>query len=75
VKQNSKRVPYDKIEERVQSVMSETAQPMKDVLKKCSEFDEAKVLDSIRFLVDSGVLQLEKDGSVKKKNNKKSRHL
>ncbi len=75
VKQNSKRVPYDKIEERVQSIMSETAQPMKDVLKKCSEFDEAKVLDSIRFLVDSGVLQLEKDGSVKKKNNKKSRHL
>jgi ATP-dependent DNA helicase RecQ len=67
------RVPYNRIEEKVQSVMSETAQPMQDVLARCSEFDEAKVLDSIRFLVDNGVLQIEKDGAVKRKENKKSR--
>ena len=67
------RVPYNKIEEKVLSVMGEAAQPMKDVLIKCSEFEESKVLDSIRFLIDNGVLQLERDSSVKWKNNKKSR--
>lgn len=61
------RVPYNRIEEKVQSVMSETAQPMQKVLAQCSEFDEAEVLDSIRFLVDNGVLQLGKDGTVKRK--------
>ena len=61
------RVPYNRIEEKVQSVMSETAQPMQEVLSQCSEFDEAEVLDSIRFLVDNGVLQLGKDGTVKRK--------
>ena len=67
------RVQYNRIEEKVQSVMSETAQPMQEVLARCSEFDEGEVLDSIRFLVDNGVLQIEKDGSVKRKENKKSR--
>ena len=69
----SNRVPYDTIEEKVQSVMGETAQPMREVLAQCSDFDEAEVLGSIRFLVDNGVLQLEKDGSVRRKENKKSR--
>ena len=73
MKQGGHRVLYDKIEEKVKSVMSETAQPMKEVLLKCSEFEEAEVLDSIRLLVDNGVLQLEKDGSVRWKSNKKSR--
>ena len=74
MKQASNRVPYDTIEAKLQNVMSETPQSMKDVLSQCSEFDEAKVLDSIRFLVDNGVLELEKDGSVRHKTNKKSRH-
>ena len=74
MKQASNRVPYDTIEAKLQNVMSETPQSMKDVLSQCSEFDEAKVLDSIRFLVDNGVLELEKDGSVRYKTNKKSRH-
>ena len=65
---------YDSIEEKLQSVMGETAWSMKEVLAQCSEFDEVKVLDFIRFLVDNGVLQLEKDGSVKHVENKKSRH-
>ena len=75
MKQGGHRVPYDKIEEKVISVMSETAQPMKEVLLKCSEFEEAEVLDSIRLLVDNGLLQLEKDGFVRWKSNKKSRHF
>ena len=74
LKQGSNRVSYDTIEEKVQNVMSETAQPMKDVLTQCSEFEETQVLDAIRFLVDNGVLQLEKDGFVRRKDNKKSRH-
>ena len=74
MKQTGNRVPYDTIEAKVQSVMSETAQPIKEILTQCSGYDEAKVLDSIRFLVDSGVLQLEKDGSVRRNSNKKSRH-
>ena len=74
LKQASNRVPYDTIEAKVRSVMSETPQTMKEVLSQCSEFDEAKVLDAVRFLIDNGVLQLERDGSVRNKSNKKSRH-
>ena len=73
LRKSSNRVSYDTIEEKVQSVMGETAQPMREVLAQCADFDEAEVLDSIRFLVDNGVLQLEKDGSVRRKENKKSR--
>lgn len=73
LKQASNRVPYGTIEEKVKSMMRETAQPMKEVLTQCSEYDETEVLDSIRFLIDSGVLQLEKDGTLKRKDNKKSR--
>ena len=73
LKQSKNRIPYDSIEERVQSVMSETAQPMKDILSQCGDFEESQVLEAIRFLVDNGVLQVEKDGSVRK-SNKKSRH-
>ena len=72
--QASNTVPYDTIEVKVQNVMSETPQALKDVLSQCSEFTEDKVLDAIRYLVDNGVLQLEKDGSVRSKSNKKSRH-
>ena len=61
------RVSYDAIEERVRSVMGEAALPMKEVLAQCGEYDEAQVLDAIRFLVDNGVLELERDGAVKRK--------
>ena len=73
LKQDQHRVPYDSIEERVQSVMRETGQPMKDILSQCSDIEESQVLDAIRFLVDNDVLQYEKDGTIKKKCNKKSR--
>ena len=66
-------VPYARIEEKLQSLMGETAMPIKDVLAQSTEYGEEQVLDAIRFLVDNGVLQLEKDGTVRK-GNKKSRH-
>ena len=72
-RQDQHRVPYDSIEERVRSVMREEGQPMKDVLSQCSDYNESQVLDTIRFLVDNGVLQYERDGSIKSKSNKKSR--
>jgi ATP-dependent DNA helicase RecQ len=67
------RVPYDAIENRVRSVLSEEMLPMNEILSQCSEFEESQVLDAIRFLVDNEVLQVEKDGLVKRKDNKKSR--
>ena len=74
LKQDSNRVPYDTIETKLKSMMSETSMPVKEVLTQCSEYDEAQVLDAIRLLVDENVLQLERDGSVTRKSNKKSRH-
>ena len=60
-------VPYDTIEERLKSIVSESPLPVREVLSQCAEFDEAKVLDSIRFLVDNGVLQLDREGKMKRK--------
>ena len=74
LKKTANRVSYDTIEEKLQSMMGESAHQVKDILAHCAEYDEAEVIDSIRFLVDNGVLQLEKDGSVKRSENKKSRH-
>jgi ATP-dependent DNA helicase RecQ len=74
LKQGRLQVPYDSIEQRVQSVMRETGQPMKVILSQCSDFETSQVLDAIRFLVDNDVLHYEKDGSIKRKDNKKSRH-
>ena len=74
LKQGVHRVPYESIEERLQSVVRETGQPMKDILSQCRDYEEEQVLDAVRFLVDNDVLQMEKDGSIRRKSNKKSRH-
>ena len=74
LKQGQHRVPYDTLEEHVQSVMRETGQPINDILSQCSDFEANQVLDTIRFLVDNGVLQVDEDELVRRKNNKKSRH-
>ncbi len=66
-------VPYDAIENRVRSVLSEEMLPMNVILSQCSDFEESQVLDAIRFLVDNEVLQVENDGLVRRKDNKKSR--
>lgn len=72
LKQAKNRVAYNVVEEWVESVMRETPQAMNEVMEQCKDFDEAQVLDAIRFLVDNGVLQVGKDGSIRK-GNKKSR--
>ena len=73
LKQRPKPISYGTIEEKLESVVSEGARPMKDILSQCQEYGEDKVLDAIRFLVDNGVLQFENDGSLSKKRHKKSR--
>ena len=73
LKQDKAPIPYGTIEERLESVMSEGQMPIKDVLSQFHDFSEDKVLDAIRFLVDDGVLQFGKDGSLSRKGNKKSR--
>ena len=71
--QRHAKVPYDHIEERLRTVMGEERLPVREVLSRCDDFEESQVLDAIRFLVDNGVLQVEDDGMVKHKDNKKSR--
>ena len=73
LKKGSNHVPYGSIEEKLESVMGEDRCPMNEVLLQCREYDEDKVLDAIRFLVDNDVLRLEKDGSLSRKGHKKSR--
>ena len=70
LKQDRQRVPYASIEEKVESMVSESAQPLRSVLSQCDDFEETKVLDAIRFLVDNGVLQLDSEGRL---THKKSR--
>ena len=67
LKQGKNRVPYGTIEEKLRSVMREESQSVREVLSKCGEYDDAKVLDSIRFLIDSGVIQMDGEGKVKRK--------
>lgn len=73
-KKRSGLVSYNSIEERLESVVSETPLSMGEVISQCKEYKEENVLDAIRFLVDNGVLQLESNGALKRKGNKKSRH-
>ena len=73
LKRGEGRVSYRTIEEKLESVLSEESQPVKDVLSHCREFEEDEVLEAIRFLVDNGILQLEGDGMLSRKGHKKSR--
>lgn len=66
-KKEGKRVPYDAIETKVLSVVGENTLPMKAILSQCAEFEDANVLDAIRFLLDNGVLQSEGTDAVRRK--------
>ena len=70
-KHGSQPVSYASIEQRLESIVSESSESVESVVTKCGDVDEAEVLDSIRFLVDSGVLKLDKEGRLS--YNKKSR--
>ena len=71
-KRNGNRVANDTIEEKLHGLLEETDLPMEKLLSLCSECNQAKVLDTIRFLIDNGVLRLE-NGMLGKRGNKKSR--
>ena len=71
-KHGSQPVSYASIEQRLESIVSESSESIESVVMKCGDVNEAEVLDSIRFLVDSGVLKLDKEGRLSQ--NKKSRH-
>ena len=61
------RVLYGTIEEKLKSVMREESQSVREVLSQCREYDDTKVLDSIRFLIDNGVIQMDGEGKVRRK--------
>ena len=67
------RVPYQSIDEKLETILHEEPQPMSEVLKQCQEYDEAQVLDAIRFMIDEGKLQMDGQDTVKRTRNKKSR--
>ena len=67
------RVPYQSIDEKLETILHEEPQPMSEVLQQCQEYDEAQVLDAIRFMIDEGKLQMDGQDTVKRTRNKKSR--
>lgn len=71
LKRGKQPVSYASIEEKLESVVSESAQSVQSVLSQCNEMEEDKVLDAIRFLVDNGVLHMDEQGRLA---NKKSHH-
>ena len=48
-KQGKNRVPYGTIEEKLRSVMREESQSVREVLSKCGEYDDAKVLEPLEY--------------------------
>ena len=73
LKQKPGSADYQSIENHLVSVVGEMPMPVGEVMLHCKGFDETKVLDSIRFLIDNDVLQLGKDGKLNSSKNKKSR--
>lgn len=75
-RKDGRRIPYDAIETKVLSVVGDDVLSIKTILSQCAEYEDSYVLDTIRFLIDNGVLQSEGADSVKlASGNKKSRHF
>ena len=70
---NHKSVEYQAVEERLVDLVGEEDVPIGEVMRRCSDVDGDRLMDSIRFLIDNGVLQMGK-GNLLSKGNKKSRH-
>jgi len=70
-KQGAQPVPYASIGQRLESMVSESSESIESVVRKCGDADADEVLESIRFLVDSGVLKLDSEGRLSQ--NKKGR--
>ena len=58
---------YEQISSRIVTAAHESNLYMKDAMRLCSESSDEEVLDAIRFLVDEGVLSIDKMGYIKPK--------
>ena len=67
-----KAVDYQDVENRLMDVVGESEVSLCEVMRQCSDVDEDRLLDTIRFLIDNGVLRKCNDNSLCK-SNKKSR--
>ena len=65
-----KHADYQSIENRLLSFVGESHQPIGAMVAQCKDLDENEVLESIRFLIDNGVLSLDSEGKVKRVNKK-----
>lgn len=65
-------VEYETIEERLTGIVGEEGVTMGEVMRKCADLDPDRLMSTIRFLIDNGVLSLEA-GDRLSKSNKKSR--
>ena len=74
LKKDSNSADYQTIENRLISVVCESPKPIGEVMAQCRDLNESQVLDSIRFLMDNGVIQMGDDGRIGQKENKKGRH-
>ena len=72
-KTGSKGVDYQSIEDRVLDMVGEAEVPIGEVMRQCDDVGDDRLMDSIRFLVDNGVLKIGRDNCLTK-GNKKSRH-
>lgn len=68
----TKAVDYQNIENRLMDVVGETEVSMGEVKRQCSDVDDDRLMDAVRFLVDNGVLRMGADNKLCK-GNKKSR--
>jgi ATP-dependent DNA helicase RecQ len=73
LKKEPVQVDYQSLENKLVDVVNETPMMLGEVMTQCRDYEEAKVLDSIRFLIDNGVLELDNKGKLHSRN-KKSRH-
>jgi ATP-dependent DNA helicase RecQ len=67
LKRNRQHVSYGEIEEKIVSIINDSTMSLKEVLSQCKDYDASKVLDTIRSLVDNDMLQLDKEGNLKRK--------
>ncbi|MCR5038385.1 MAG: RecQ family ATP-dependent DNA helicase [Bacteroidales bacterium] len=68
----TKSVDYQNIENRLMDVVGETEVSMGEVKRQCSDVDDDRLMDAVRFLIDNGVLRMGADNKLCK-GNKKSR--
>ena len=65
-------VEYETIEERLTGIVGEDSVPLGEVMRQCADLDTDRLMSTVRFLIDNGVLSLE-PGDRLTRRNKKSR--